>query len=309
LFFDYNGNGVQDGQEPAVAGALVQLEDNAGNVIAETLSDSSGDYKLEDIKSGPYRLHIGVEHFSDKQLTYMCTSPSEFKAVTEGYDLQLQENVNLEIGLMEGFLTQPVSSRTRFNSSRLLYDWNPDPERSLWWSGRAGSDTQDHGGHDYDMRDGEPVLAAAPGKVHIVSLDPQVDASGKGLLVQHHVHSLGDYHYFFSDYWHISDCLVQVGQWVSRGQLIARSGHTWNQKIPHLHFGLYRDDFPWKIIDPYSPVFEVKPKNNGYWTLDKDHPDTAPHIWVPWTSRETNPNVLNYWTKRNDPQFPLTQSS
>jgi len=47
LFFDYNGNGIQDGEEPPVAGALVQLKDSTGTVIAETLTDSSGDYKLD----------------------------------------------------------------------------------------------------------------------------------------------------------------------------------------------------------------------------------------------------------------------
>ena len=165
LFFDYNGNGAQDGKEPAVAGALVQLKDNAGGVVAEALTDSSGDYELQDARTGSYRLHVGVDHFSDKQLTYMCTSPDEFRAVSEHYDISIQESMSMDIGLMERFLTQPVSSKTHFNSSRLLYDWNPDAERSLWWNGKAGNDTQDHGGHDYDMRDNEPVLAAAPGRV------------------------------------------------------------------------------------------------------------------------------------------------
>ena len=45
LFFDYNANGIQNAGEPAVAGASVQLKDNAGSVIAGTLTDSSGDYK------------------------------------------------------------------------------------------------------------------------------------------------------------------------------------------------------------------------------------------------------------------------
>ena len=47
----------QDGEEPAVAGALVQLEDNAGKVIAETLSDSSGDSKPRDSQCGGMQSH------------------------------------------------------------------------------------------------------------------------------------------------------------------------------------------------------------------------------------------------------------
>jgi hypothetical protein len=37
LFFDYNGNGVQDEGEPAVVGASIQLKDDTGNVIAEAV--------------------------------------------------------------------------------------------------------------------------------------------------------------------------------------------------------------------------------------------------------------------------------
>jgi predicted lipoprotein with Yx(FWY)xxD motif len=45
LFFDYNGNGKQDTGEPAVSGSRIQLLNDAGQTIAGTFSDSSGDYK------------------------------------------------------------------------------------------------------------------------------------------------------------------------------------------------------------------------------------------------------------------------
>jgi len=305
LFFDYNGNGVQDGEEPAVTGALVQLKDDAGTVIAETLTDSSGDYRFEDIKIGSpgmdyVYVHLGIDHLGDKEFRYMCRSPAEFRAVNEGYQVSLQKDTTMDIGLMEGFLTQPVSSKTHFNSSRLLYDWDPDPQRSLWWNGRTGNDTNNHGGHDYDMPDGERVLAAAPGEVAFAG----EDTAGKGVQIGHYAASLGAVHHFYTDYWHLSESLVHVGDQVWRGQVIGKSGHTYNQH-PHLHFGLYRDEFAegFKILDPYSPVFELKPKNNGYWRLDAANPQ-GDHIWVPWTSKETNPNVLNYWTRKNSPQFP-----
>jgi hypothetical protein len=78
LFFDYNGNGVQDGEEPAVTGAAIQLRDLVGAIIAETFTDSSGDYKLEDIKAGSYRVRV----VADKRFGYMCMSPSEFGKVS-----------------------------------------------------------------------------------------------------------------------------------------------------------------------------------------------------------------------------------
>jgi len=142
LFFDHNGNGVQDGEEPSVPGVLVQLKDYVyGKVVAETLTDSSGDYGFEDIKvrySGMdyVYLHLSV---GDSRLRYMCRSSGEFRAVTDDYGVPLQENVRMDVGLMEGFLTLPMSGKSRYEIDR-FYDRNPDPDKYLWWNGRSGYD-------------------------------------------------------------------------------------------------------------------------------------------------------------------------
>jgi len=305
LFFDHNGNGVQDGEELSVPDVLVQLKDYVyGKVVAETLTNSSGDYGFEDIKVGSPAtdyvfVHVDTDGPRDKQFTCMCTSPTEVRAVTDDYGILMQEDATMNIGLMEGFLTQPVSSKTHFNSSRLLYDWDPEPKRSLWWNGKAGDDPNNHAGHDYDMPDNQPILAAAPGTVAHVG----EDSSGKGLLIAHYLKP----YTFLTDYWHVSNSLVTVGQAVSRGQTIASSGHTGHRQHPHLHFGLYRDDFPFKILDPYAPVLDAKLTNNGYWSIDPANPQ-GDKVWVPWESTGTNPNLNNYWTKKNNPQYPITQS-
>jgi len=290
VFHDYNGNGKQDPREPDTPNVVVAL--NGRNVTA---TNSTGWYVIDNV---PYGMNT-IRPFPPKNFRYMCESASEFRSVEEPYRVLVLEDARKDIGLMEGWLTQPIFSKTRFISSRLLYDWDPDPNHSLWWNGKKGTDRNDHGGHDYDMDDNNPILAAAPGKVAYVG----EDSSGKGILIEHVVYSQNGYHHFYTDYWHISESLVGVGQTVQRGQTIARSGHTGQNQHPHLHFGLYMDDFPFKILDPYKPVFDVKPNYNGYWTLDKDHPDTAAHIWVPWVSNDINPNSLGYWTKNNDPQF------
>jgi hypothetical protein len=41
LFFDYNGNGIQDGDDPCAQNARVKMQDNSAQVIAEVLTDSS----------------------------------------------------------------------------------------------------------------------------------------------------------------------------------------------------------------------------------------------------------------------------
>jgi len=291
LFFDYNGNGVQDTGEPAVAGALVQLKDNTGMVVAETLTDSSGDYKLEDVKTGSYRLRVGVDHFSDKQFTYMCTSPDEFRAVTEDYHLSLQENVNMDIGLMEGFLTLPLSSETDFSIDR-FYDWDPDPEKSLWWNGMSGNDPWNHPGIDYRAREGEYVVAAAPAIFEAQNTGHDV----AGALYAYLTHpSLSSWTF----YNHLSEVLVTPGA-VKRGDKIAKTGSS-GAAYPHLHFGSCKkigDYVVW--LEPYKTLFEIDDARSGYWA-QKEHEE---YDWIK-VPLDENPYVGNSWTKLDDPQHAI----
>ena len=166
LFFDYNGNGLQDRDEPAIAGALVQLKDSAAKLVAEDRTDSSGDYTLEDVKAGSYKLHLEA----DKRFTYMCTSPNEFRVVTDDYDLPLESTVRTDVGLMEGFMTLPVSKPSSFTWDR-YWDWDPNRNRYLWWNGRSGFNRDNnypsgfnHASIDYAMGESQPVLVSIPGE-------------------------------------------------------------------------------------------------------------------------------------------------
>jgi murein DD-endopeptidase MepM/ murein hydrolase activator NlpD len=301
LFFDYNGNGKQDGEEPAVAGALVQLKDNTGKIIAETLTDSSGDYKLEDVRTGYYRLRPGVDHFSDRRFTHMCTSPSEFRVVTDDYDLSIRESTRMDIGLMEGFLTLPFSSKTRAEIDR-FYDHDPDPSRYLWWNGKKGADDQpqsmkrgwspNHAGMDYYMAEGNLLTSPAPGRVRAVVED---DPGGKFVLIDH-------LNGFLSSCGHISKATVNRGDFVSRGQIIAISGKSGKAtelaNYPHDHFQVVFNES--MLIDPYRPIFKMTQQYSGYylWT-------TTPFPWIS-TPLDSNPNMVNHWTKENDPQYAPT---
>jgi hypothetical protein len=297
LFFDYNGNGTQDGEEPAVAGALVQLKDSTGDVVAEALTDSSGDYRLEDIRAGRFRLHVAVEHFSDRRFTHMCTSPNEFTAVTEDYEVALQQSTNIDIGLMEGFLTLPMSSKTRYEIDR-FYDRDPNPDTYLWWNGKKGLETSakrgfapNHGGIDYYMKEGEPLLAQGPGVVETVGEDER----GRYIWIKHP-------YGFRTSSGHISTTLVREGDAVSRGQPIAKSGSTYNQ-YPHTHQQLTTQSSTHRVLlDPYAPEFEIKPQYSGYY----DMASGFPFLWVSAPADSSNPNLLNYWTKNNDPQYPTS---
>ncbi len=104
-----------------------------------------------------------------------------------------------------------------------------------------------HSGIDFAASEGEPIFAANSGTV-IFSGYPQAGddyETGYGLLV---VIDHGD---FVSLYAHNSVNLVSAGDYVERGQHIAKVGSTGNSTGNHLHFELRQDGEP---IDPQSKL-------------------------------------------------------
>jgi len=97
-----------------------------------------------------------------------------------------------------------------------------------------------HTGIDLAVPEGTEVHAAAAGKVSFAG-----ERGGYGLLV---VVEHGD---GFSTYYaHLSRILVEAGQFVEQGQVIALSGNTGISTGPHLHFEIRRhgkpvDPLPW----------------------------------------------------------------
>jgi hypothetical protein len=285
LFFDYNGNGKQDGEEPAVPDSKVQLKDNTGKVIAEAVTDSSGDYELEDIRSGSY----GLCFDADKKFRYMCTSPEEFRAVTNSYDVLLDESKKMDVGLMEGFLTLPFPKDVKIvniiyvdlDSGEGYRDWmgnNPNYFRKF--SCRGG--VNNHLGTDFLVGDESPVVASAPGKVVVIESSwpkqPKSDwlawEDGNGVVIEHGPN-------IYTIYCHLKEIQsnLKEGQWVTRGYGIGSADRTGDfpscERYAHLHFQLDMGGFGWdRRVDPY-----------------RDLSDSA---------------SVSYWTKDNDPQYAIT---
>ena len=86
-----------------------------------------------------------------------------------------------------------------------------------------------HKGIDIGVGTNSKILATADGVVKFVGSN---SARGKYVVIYHK--SLG----ITSVYQHLSSYSVKVGQSVSKGQEIARSGNTGNSSGPHLHFEL-----------------------------------------------------------------------
>lgn len=58
-----DNNGVQDGEEPGIAGAVVELRTN-GVTLAATVTDSSGYYRFDNLLAGSYTLYLPPRNFS-----------------------------------------------------------------------------------------------------------------------------------------------------------------------------------------------------------------------------------------------------
>lgn len=92
--------------------------------------------------------------------------------------------------------------------------------------------SSDHAGIDIGVNTGTPVYAVASGKVIFAAIK---ELNGKFVTIDHGKLDNKDVQ---SWYLHLNKLVVNPGQVVSQGQLIAYSGNTGNSKGPHLHFGI-----------------------------------------------------------------------
>ena len=100
-----------------------------------------------------------------------------------------------------------------------------------------------HQGVDLPLKTGDPVYATFCGRVRI----SQYNKGGYGnLVIIRHDNGLETY------YGHLSERMVEPGQWVEAGQIIGLGGSTGRSTGPHLHFetSYYGQSFdPERLID------------------------------------------------------------
>lgn len=105
----------------------------------------------------------------------------------------------------------------------------------------TGKPNEVHNGVDIVVGDGTPVIAMADG---IITKKSSSKCFGNFFFIQHEDG-------YESLYAHCSEILVEPGNSVAGGQLVAKSGHSGLVTGPHLHFGIKKDG---KWIDP-SKIF------------------------------------------------------
>src|SRR5574341_552333 len=120
----------------------------------------------------------------------------------------------------------------------------------------GGMLTARHTGVDFRRAVGEPVFATAAG---IVVLAEFLDVRGNVVIVDH---GYG----VFSQYAHLQQALVVVGEHVQQGQIIGLAGATGRANGPHLHFeiivnGVTVNPLWWLSLAPgYVPFPEATPQ-------------------------------------------------
>ncbi|MEW2076459.1 M23 family metallopeptidase [Streptomyces sp. NPDC017966] len=102
-----------------------------------------------------------------------------------------------------------------------------------------------HSGQDYAVPTGTPVMATHGGTVVKAGPNGAGDgpAYGNAVVIKH---GNGTY----SQYAHLSQVDVRIGQIVKTGQKIALSGNTGNSSGPHLHFEIRTTPNYGSAVDP-----------------------------------------------------------
>lgn len=137
------------------------------------------------------------------------TMPGEFEKLAKALS-------RMEL-LESSLLTIPSGKPTATPMLSSSYGYRSDP-----FNGHAAF----HAGLDFPGSTGQPILAAASGKVSFVG-----QRSGYGNVVEV-THGNG----IMTRYAHLSGFDARVGQQVARGEKIARMGSTGRSTGPHLHF-------------------------------------------------------------------------
>jgi len=299
LFHDYHGDGQQQSDEPAITDLALDIQGIGNDYSATLQADSEGKYWARDIPVGDrFRISPKTNRFR-----YVAISNAETRRIDSYYYTVSSDEPTLFLGLMEGFLTLPFPTNTKYKMDD-QYDRDPDPSKFLYWNGmngpqrsspgatRIGVLNENHYGIDYHLKVGEPLLAQAPGRVVSVG----EDSGGKFIWVEH---AYG----FRTSSGHISNAVVGVGDFVFRGQQVAVSGMSGQgvqaAKYPVDHQNLALDIY--KYLDPYAPEFQMKPQYSGYYQWFGNTPR-----WVSAAMDSSNPNMLGYWSKKNDPKYPVT---
>ena len=161
------------------------------------------------------------------QMRKLSKQSSEYQEAIETDQKQLQQvqnDISAAIAAAGSHGSGSISGSHGSGNGRLRY---PTDSRSISAGYPNYSSGRYHGGIDFPVSTGSNVYAAASGTVILVKYLNY--SYGRYLIIDH-----GDG--LSTLYAHNSQILVNVGDKVSAGQVVAKSGSTGNSTGPHCHF-------------------------------------------------------------------------
>ncbi|NLM88017.1 MAG: M23 family metallopeptidase [Syntrophomonadaceae bacterium] len=152
---------------------------------------------------------------------------------------QIKNQLDLQEKELDELLAKVNNDKAYFRS--LPNQWPTSGEISSYYGWRkspfGGRSESFHDGIDIANDSGTKVCAAADGQVVFAGWQP---VYGRTILIEHG-------HGFATKYAHNSALLVEEGDRVKKGQVIARMGTSGRSTGPHLHFSIMKWD---QTLDP-----------------------------------------------------------
>jgi len=305
VFFDYNGNGLRDVGEPGIEGARVSV----GTLSSAT--DANGSYSLSGVSSGEIQVYVqsstddpatGFRYVSvfngwvdidayemnGVQVPAQYLADTDVQAIEEPVNLTISGNQELDVALMQGFLTLPYREEEA-DQYELTNYFDCDVARYVVriYSGYItySYEADQHVGVDFEGPQGKFVVSPAPGSVYSALVAWNGAKEVNAIHVDNLMTSVG----------HLNQLVVEEGS-VLRGQIVGTNGDTGScSGCYHIHQSLYdsgtRDENNWPAnLDPFMDLIT---SDFHYETMD----------WSPWGYNYTiSIGSPGYWTKCNDPQ-------
>lgn len=189
------------------------------------------DAQMAELTAKEYELQCAIDEITANEIEWAARS-EEANAELDESLTALDELIAASGGTAPGVLDWPCPGHT------LITDYwgrRPNP----FGDGYVG-----HNGVDIGVPTGTEVYAMASGTV----ISQYYDSGVGNLIIIDHGGGLS------TRFYHLSESLVSVGDYVERGQLVAYSGNTgWQTTGPHLHFEVrvYDPDVGYSVsVDP-----------------------------------------------------------
>src|SRR5215467_878664 len=100
---------VRDNSGGGVVGAKIIIQTEEASLQREGMSDSQGNFRLEDFLPGSYRLHVSAQGFADADANVKITVSSVMEVTVTLKPQTLQQTVSVQ-GQASSITTQPIDS-------------------------------------------------------------------------------------------------------------------------------------------------------------------------------------------------------